>query len=88
MSKIFIIDDNEKIFLNQLGEDFNLNSKHVEESIAFVDSFYTINKNDIALLGSKNIIQSFYDNSSKMVNKLITRNSKRLYQTYNKLIVL
>ena len=24
--------------------------------------------------------QSFYNNSSKMVNKLITRNSKRLYQ--------
>ena len=34
----------------------------------------------MALLSSKNIVQSFYDNSSLIVSKLISRNSKRLYK--------
>ena len=34
----------------------------------------------MALLSSKNIVHSFYDNSSLVVSKLIYRNSKRLYK--------
>ncbi|GAA3621877.1 LETM1-related biofilm-associated protein [Flavivirga jejuensis] len=74
------IDDNEQQFLIQLGTDLNINTTRINQSIGSVNHFYTVNKDNIALLSSKNIVQSFYDNSSKMVNKLITRNSKRLYQ--------
>ena len=75
-----IIDKNEHLFLLKLGSDLKLNEQRVAESIKTVNTFYTTNKDDIALLSSKNIVQSFYNNSSKMVTKLISRNSKRLYQ--------
>lgn len=72
------IDDSEKVFLEKLGHDLNIASAQVEKSLNSVDFFYTVNKDNIALLSSKNVVKSFYDNSSKMVSKLISRNSKRL----------
>lgn len=75
-----IIDDKEYQFLVKLGHDLKLDNDRIQQSIQTVNSFYTSNKDNIALLSSKNIVHSFYDNSSKMVHKLITRNSKRLYQ--------
>jgi hypothetical protein len=45
-----------------------------------VQLFYTTHKNKMALLNSKNSVQSFYDNTSLMVRKLISRNSKRLFK--------
>lgn len=75
-----IIDNNEKRFLIQLGTDLNISKIRIKQSIENVNTFYNTNKNHIALLSSKNIVQSFYNNSSKMVNKLISRNSKRLYK--------
>jgi hypothetical protein len=74
------IDKNEQRFLIQLGTDLNIAKDRIKESIASVNLFYSVNKDNIALLSSKNIVQSFYNNSSKMVTKLISRNSKRLYQ--------
>ncbi len=74
------IDPNEERFLHKLGCDLNLTTAQIDNSIKEVNNFYTANKNSIALLSSKNIVQSFYNNSSKMVKKLITRNSKRLYK--------
>ncbi len=75
-----VIDKNEQLFLLKLGSDLKLNKARVKKSIDTVNSFYTENKDNIALLSSKNIVQSFYNNSSKIVTKLISRNSKRLYQ--------
>lgn len=75
-----MIDVKEQHFLEKLGQDLELNMSKTHQSIATVNHFYTVNKDNIALLSSKNIVQSFYNNSSKMVNKLITRNSKRLYR--------
>lgn len=72
------IDINEKTFLKSLGKDLNIIEEDVEQSLNSVEYFYTINKDNIALLTSTNIVKSFYDNSSKMVSKLISRNSKRL----------
>ncbi len=72
------IDLNEESFLEQLGSDLNLTPELVDQSLNSVNNFYTINKDNIALLSSKNVVKSFYDNSSKMVSKLISRNSKRL----------
>ncbi|WP_147677595.1 LETM1-related biofilm-associated protein [Algibacter pacificus] len=75
-----IIDDKEYQFLVKLGRDLKLNNERIAQSIKTVNTFYTTNKDNIALLSSKNIVHSFYNNSSKMVHKLITRNSKRLYR--------
>lgn len=75
-----IIDKNEQQFLIKLGKDLHVSPTKVNQSIKSVNQFYTIHKDNIALLSSKNIVKSFYDNSSKMVTKLISRNSKRLYQ--------
>ncbi|MDG1728810.1 MAG: LETM1-related biofilm-associated protein [Algibacter sp.] len=75
-----MIDVEEQHFLEKLGQDLNLSFSKTQQSIKAVNLFYTVNKDNIALLSSKNVVQSFYNNSSKMVNKLITRNSKRLYQ--------
>lgn len=72
------IDADEQQFLHQLGKDFSVDEDHVKQSINSVNTFYTTNKNNIALLSSKNIVKTFYDNSSTLVSKLISRNSKRL----------
>ena len=74
------IDIKEHQFLKQLGGDLKLGKLKITEAIKTVNYFYTTNKDNIVLLGSKNVVKSFYDNSSKMVKKLISRNSKRLYQ--------
>ena len=73
------IDKNEKLFLIQLSTDLHIDTSNINESIKSVNDFYTAHKDQIALLNSNNMVQSFYKNSSKMVKKLITRNSKRLY---------
>lgn len=73
-----MIDPEEYLFLNQLGQDLGLNEHQIKQSIKDINTFYVGNQNQIALLGSKNLVKNFYDNSSKMVKKLIKRNSKRL----------
>jgi hypothetical protein len=72
------IDIDEQHFLDQLSRDFDLENKFVKQSIRSVNNFYTLHKNNIALLSSKNIVKTFYDNSSRIVRLLISRNSKRL----------
>lgn len=74
------IDKKEQLFLNQLSTDLQVDSIHIKQSIKTVNTFYNVHRDEIALLSSSNMAQSFYNNSSKMVKKLITRNSKRLYQ--------
>ncbi|MEZ4792482.1 MAG: LETM1-related biofilm-associated protein [Gelidibacter sp.] len=72
------IDHKELEFLDQLGNDLSLKSEVIQHAIADINMFYIANKDHITLLAKKNMVQSFYDNSSKMVMKLINRNSKRL----------
>lgn len=73
-----IIDSQERQFLNRLKSDLHLNAKIIEHSIMDIHNFYVEHKDEVAFLSSRNLAQSFYDNSSKIVTKLITRNSKRL----------
>lgn len=75
-----VIDSSERHFINQLGTDLNISSEIINSSIKSINTFYSTHKEKIALLSTKNMAQSFYNNSSKMVKKLITRNSKRLYR--------
>ncbi len=75
-----MVDAKEQLFLKKLGQDLTLNLAIPQHAIKVINHFFIINKNRLALLSSKNSVQTFYNNSSKMVIKLITRNSKRLYQ--------
>lgn len=72
------IDHKELTFLNRLGDDLCLNNKVIQHAITDINMFYIGNKEQIALFSKKNMAQSFYDNSTKIVIKLINRNSKRL----------
>ncbi|EDP71850.1 hypothetical protein FBALC1_12152 [Flavobacteriales bacterium ALC-1] len=73
-----IIDKEEREFLNRLKTDLSLNNENIARSVDDINQFYNEHKEDVAFLSSKNLAQSFYDNSSKVVSKLIKRNSKRL----------
>ena len=72
------IDPKEYSFLNKLGDELGQNKVTIDGSIDAMSSFFARYKDKIVLLGSKNIVKTFYDNSSKMVFKLLSRNSKRL----------
>ena len=72
------IDIDEKSFLFKLGDNIGVSKEDIENSIVSVDDFYSKNKNSIVLFTSKNAVKSFYDNSSAMVSRLISRNKKRL----------
>ncbi|MGH1387625.1 LETM1-related biofilm-associated protein [Kordia sp.] len=73
-----IIDDDEHAFLERLGNDLQLTNEDLMKASADIVTFYTEHKDEVALLKSRNMIQSFYENSSNMVKKLINRNKKRL----------
>ncbi|MBC3847197.1 hypothetical protein H8K90_12445 [Winogradskyella echinorum] len=73
-----VIDKEEREFLNRLKTDLSLNNENITRSVDDINRFYNEHKGDVAFLSSKNLAQSFYDNSSKIVSKLIKRNSKRL----------
>ena len=73
-----VIDKKELLFLNTLSDALKIPETSVSESISEIKLFFDINKKQISLLNSKTIVKTFYDNSSRMVTKLISRNSKRL----------
>ncbi|MBC8753854.1 hypothetical protein H2O64_04180 [Kordia sp. YSTF-M3] len=73
-----MIDNQERDFLNRLGKDLKIPNETLLKATDDIHLFYTEHKDDIALLKSRNMVQSFYENSSNMVTKLINRNKKRL----------
>lgn len=73
-----VIDKEERKFLNNLKTDLTLDTNVIIKSVNDINTFYNTHKDDVAFLSSKNLAQSFYYNSSKVVSKLIKRNSKRL----------
>ncbi|WP_111683591.1 LETM1-related biofilm-associated protein [Winogradskyella tangerina] len=73
-----VIDKEERDYLNRLKTDLELQNEDITKSVDDINTFYNKHKDDVAFLQSKNLAQSFYDNSSKVVSKLIKRNSKRL----------
>ncbi|HMC02252.1 MAG TPA: LETM1-related biofilm-associated protein [Flavobacteriaceae bacterium] len=73
------VDKQERSVLNKLGRNLKLEPIIIKDAVTSLNTFYSVHKNNIALLTSKNLVKTFYDNSSGMVSKLITRNSKRLH---------
>ncbi len=72
------IDNKEHEFLKNMKNDLAVDEGVIQNSIRDINLFYSRHKKQIAVLTQRNKAQSFYDNSSKVVMKLIFRNSKRL----------
>ena len=64
-----IIDDEEYAFLNRLGKDLQVSNDILMKAAADIAKFYEEHKDELPLLKSRNMIQSFYENSSNMVKK-------------------
>ena len=70
----------ESEFIYGIGKDLGFSSKEISLGLEEITSFFDKNAKVIPFLKSNNMALQFYDSMSKVVNKLILRNSKRLQQ--------
>lgn len=68
----------ESEFILGLGKDLGIPPNQLLKSIEEVAVFFEQNTREIPHLKNNNLAMQFYDSMSKIVNKLILRNSKRL----------
>ncbi len=68
----------ESEFVFGIANDLNFSESEVKESLEKVAVFFEKNASKIPHLKDHNLAEKFYENTSKFVNKLILRNSKRL----------
>ena len=68
----------ESEFIFGIGKDLGFEEKQINRSLEEVTSFFKKNAETIPFLKDNNLAVQFYDSMSKVVNKLILRNSKRL----------
>ena len=76
----FKIDHGEQEFFREFSKKFRLSQSVIKKAINSLNVFYRSYKNDISLLSTQNLAKRLYDHSTTVVKKLITRNSKHLYQ--------
>ncbi|WP_291865179.1 LETM1-related biofilm-associated protein [Maribacter sp.] len=72
------LDYKESDFIFGIGQDLGFNAKQISRSIEEITYFFDKNSEVIPFLKDNNLAVQFYDSMSKIVNKLIIRNSKRL----------
>ncbi|WP_298481183.1 LETM1-related biofilm-associated protein [uncultured Maribacter sp.] len=72
------LDYKESDFIFGIGKDLGFSTKQISRSIEEISSFFDKNSEIIPFLKDNNLAIQFYDSMSKIVNKLIIRNSKRL----------
>lgn len=72
------LEHTESEFIHALGKDLNFDDNTIEKALFDVTRFINMNKETIPFLQEHNMAFQFYDNMSKLVNRLILRNSKRL----------
>ncbi|MBQ4914775.1 hypothetical protein J8L85_10035 [Maribacter sp. MMG018] len=68
----------ESEFIYGLGKDLHFDDNIIDNSLTDVTKFINSHKETIPFLQEHNMAFQFYDNMSKLVNRLILRNSKRL----------
>ena len=76
----FKIDRGKQEFFREFSKKFKLSQSVIKKAINSLNVFYRNYKNDISLLSTQNLAKRLYDHSTTVVKKLITRNSKHLYQ--------
>lgn len=72
------VDPKESKFIFTLGKDLGMCEENILKSMKEVGVFFDKNTSQIPHLKDKNLAVQFYDSMSRIVNKLILRNSKRL----------
>ena len=68
----------ESEFIFGIGKDLGFENKEISRSLEEITSFFEKNSSKIPFLKDDNLAVQFYDSMSKVVNKLILRNNKRL----------
>ena len=68
----------ESEFIFGLGKDLGFHEAQISKSLTEVKAFFKSNSKNIPFLRDSNLAVQFYESMSKVVNKLILRNSKRL----------
>jgi hypothetical protein len=64
--------------IHTIGRELGFGKETTRDSLFWVGKFFAEHKEDIPHYKDHNLATQFYDNMSKMVNRLIKRNSKRL----------
>ncbi|PCJ96558.1 MAG: hypothetical protein COA50_07210 [Flavobacteriaceae bacterium] len=72
------LDFKESEFIFEVGKDLGFSPKIIKEQLENIVTFFEINADKIPHLKDHNLAYQFYDSMSKIVKKLILRNSKRL----------
>lgn len=72
------VDYKESEFIFGIGQDLGFDTKQIARSLEEISSFFNKNSENIPFLKDNNMAMQFYESMSKVVNKLILRNSKRL----------
>lgn len=72
------VDYKESEFIFGIGQDLGFDTKQIARSLEEISSFFNKNSKNIPFLKDNNMAMQFYESMSKVVNKLILRNSKRL----------
>ena len=67
-------------FFNEFKVKFKFGIDEITQSMSDIDNFYIKNKDDLSILSTQNLAVRFYEHSANTVKKLITRNSKHLFQ--------
>ncbi|MGB1349071.1 MAG: LETM1-related biofilm-associated protein [Flavobacteriaceae bacterium] len=67
-------------FFNEFKVKFQFGIDEINQSKSDIDNFYNNNKGDLSILSTQNLAVRFYEHSANTVKKLITRNSKYLFQ--------
>jgi len=72
------LDYQESEFIFAIGKDMGFTKENISRSLKDIALFFEKNVDSISFLKDNNMAVQFYDSMSKLVNKLILRNSKRL----------
>lgn len=72
------LDYKESNFIFGIGKDLGILESKISNSLDDVATFFQLNSKKIPHLKNHNLAMQFYDSMSKIVNKLILRNRKRL----------
>jgi hypothetical protein len=73
-----VIENNEAYFLYTLARTFSISDEFVEQSIISTDGFIAKHKKEIPYFNYSNPVKHFYDQTTKSVITLISRNKTRL----------
>jgi hypothetical protein len=72
------LDYKESQFIFGIGKDLRFDEGQIARSLEEITTFFEKNSKKIPFLKDSNLAVQFYESMSKVVNKLIIRNSKRL----------